>query len=35
MSRDLVYNGSFWGGGCLVPAAVRIEAFNFSGKTEH
>jgi PmbA protein len=35
MSRDLVYNGSFWGGGCLVPAAVRIEEFNFSGKTEH
>lgn len=35
MSSDLVYHGSFWGSGCLVPDAVRIEDFNFSGKTEH
>ena len=35
MTRDLVYHGSFWGAGCLVPSAVRIENFNFSGKTEH
>jgi predicted Zn-dependent protease len=32
---ELVYHGSFWGAGCLVPEAIRIEDFNFSGKTEH
>ena len=24
----------FWGGGSLVPDAIRAEEFNFSGKTE-
>jgi PmbA protein len=32
---ELVYHGSFWGAGCLVPEAIRIEEFNFSGKSEH
>lgn len=35
IGAELVYSGSFWGGGCLVPEAIRIEDFNFSGKTEH
>lgn len=35
ISGDLVYHGSFWGSGCLVPDAIRIDDFNFSGKTEH
>jgi len=35
IGSELVYHGSFWGAGCLVPEAIRIEDFNFSGKTEH
>jgi PmbA protein len=35
MSKELVYHGSFWGAGCLVPEAIRVEEFGFSGKTEH
>jgi len=35
MSSELVYHGSFWGSGCLVPEAIRVENFNFSGKSEH
>lgn len=35
IGAELVYHGSFWGAGCLVPEAIRIEDFNFSGKTEH
>ena len=35
IAADVVYSGSFWGGGCIVPEAMRIENFNFSGKTEH
>lgn len=35
LGSELVYHGSFWGAGCLVPEAIRVEDFNFSGKTEH
>ncbi len=34
-AADVVYSGSFWGSGCIVPEAIRLENFNFSGKTEH
>jgi PmbA protein len=34
MAVDQVFQGAFWGSGCLVPQAVRIERFNFSGKTD-
>jgi len=33
LAAPLVYQGSMWGSGCVVPEAVRIEDFNFSGKT--
>jgi predicted Zn-dependent protease len=33
MSANQVYHGSFWGGGSLVPDAICVEEFNFSGKT--
>jgi predicted Zn-dependent protease len=33
LAAPLVYQGSMWGAGCVVPEAVRIEGFNFSGKT--
>jgi len=35
IASELVYHGSFWGAGSLVPEAIRVENFNFSGKTEH
>jgi PmbA protein len=35
IAADVVYSGSFWGSGCIVPEAIRLEDFNFSGKTEH
>jgi hypothetical protein len=28
-----VFHSAFWGSGSLVPEAMRIEDFNFSGKT--
>lgn len=34
MAVDQAFQGAFWGSGCLVPQAVRIERFNFSGKTD-
>lgn len=34
MATEQVFQGAFWGSGCLVPQAVCIEKFNFSGKTE-
>jgi len=34
MGAELVYHGTFWGSGSLVPEAMRVEGFNFSGKTE-
>lgn len=33
MSSEQVFHSAFWGSGSLVPEAVRIEEFNFSGKT--
>jgi predicted Zn-dependent protease len=33
MAQDQVYQGSMWGSGCLVPEAIRVDGFNFSGKT--
>jgi PmbA protein len=35
IAADVVYSGSFWGSGCIVPEAIRLEDFNFSGKTDH
>jgi PmbA protein len=32
-AREQVYQGSMWGSGCVVPEALRVEDFNFSGKT--
>jgi predicted Zn-dependent protease len=34
MSAEQVYHGAFWGSGGLVPSAMRVDRFNFSGKTE-
>jgi PmbA protein len=33
MTQEQVYQGSMWGAGCVVPEAVRVDDFNFSGKT--
>lgn len=33
MSKTQRFSSIFWGGGCLVPK-MKIEGFNFSGKTE-
>jgi predicted Zn-dependent protease len=34
ISGDQMYYGTFWGSGCLVPDALLINDFNFSGKTD-
>jgi len=33
MSTKQVFHSAFWGSGSLVPEAVRVDGFNFSGKT--
>jgi predicted Zn-dependent protease len=33
LGTDMVYMGGQWGSGFLVPEAIRIDDFNFSGKT--
>jgi predicted Zn-dependent protease len=35
MAATQSYHGAFWGAGSLVPDAIRVDNFNFSGKTEH
>ncbi|MEZ5337980.1 MAG: TldD/PmbA family protein [bacterium] len=34
MGSELVFMPAFWGSGALVPEAMRIDNFNFSGKTD-
>jgi predicted Zn-dependent protease len=34
MSSDQVHQAAFWGAGSVVPETMRIDNFNFSGKTD-
>jgi predicted Zn-dependent protease len=36
LASEDVFIGTSWGGtGCLVPEAIRVDEFNFSGKSDH
>ncbi|MCB1186981.1 TldD/PmbA family protein [bacterium] len=34
MGSELLYMPAFWGAGALVPESMRVDNFNFSGKTD-
>lgn len=34
LAAEQVFQGAFWGSGSLVPLALRVDNFNFSGKTD-
>lgn len=34
MTAGQVFQSAFWGSGSLVPEAIRVDGFNFSGKTD-